>query len=396
MNGTSRARAWLILLALAGGVLVFQLVERTKGWTARSRAEQLGKELLAAETPEQATAIARELGALDEAAVEPLVRGLVSEEPLISAAAGEEISRRLGAWRKLPRKTSGTKVAALVRELAKEREAIPPEQHLAVRRWAEVIVLWPLQGSGVDAAAVLADCEAILELPEPDQALVAERLAKLTRQKETSEGPGSPLTVETPDNVSSGDVPPEETATMAPIVSAKDVLPMRTRSEALTEAEPVDSTPLPLHPREPRGIYVPRARQIEDAAAPREPETLPPGEPSLLPPVKAAAEADDLSSVPALEIMQDLQSDDPAAVSAAEKELARRGYKASHLSLARQLTNSDPAVRLKLIQSLPKAPGIDPRPWLLHLSEDSDEGVRSAALSILRTSQDPELLQKLR
>src|SRR6185295_15353853 len=120
------------------------------------------------------------------------------------------------------------------------------------------------------------------------------------------------------------------------------------------------------------------------------------GEPSLLPPVKASAVADELSSVPAIEIMQDLQSDDPVAVSAAEKELARRGYKASQLALARKLTSSDPAVRLKLVQSLPKAPGIDPRPWLLHLSEDSDEGVRSAALSILRTSQDPELLQKLR
>ena len=107
MNGPSRARAWVILLALAGGVLVFQLVERTKGWIARSRAEQLGKELLAAETPEQARAVAGELGVLDEAAVEPLVQGLVSEEPMISAAAREEISRRLGAWRQLPRKASG-------------------------------------------------------------------------------------------------------------------------------------------------------------------------------------------------------------------------------------------------------------------------------------------------
>jgi len=396
MKGPSRARAWVILLALAGGVLVFQLVERTKGWIARSRAEQLGKELLAAETPEQARAVAGELGALDEAAVEPLVQGLVSEEPMISAAAREEISRRLGAWRQLPRKASGAKVAALVKELANERERIPPEQHVAVRRWAEAILLWPLKGSGVDAAAVLADCEAILELPEPDQELVAERLARLTQKRETSEDPGSPPEVETPASVSISDVPPEETATVAPIVSAKDMLPMQAGSEPVAEAETADSTPLPPQPREPRGIYVPRARAIEDAASPREPESLPPGEPSLLPPVKASAVADELSSVPAIEIMQYLQSDDPVAVSAAEKELARRGYKASQLALARKLTSSDPAVRLKLVQSLPKAPGIDPRPWLLHLSEDSDEGVRSAALSILRTSQDPELLQKLR
>ena len=94
MNGTSRARAWLILLALAGGVLIFQLVERSKGWTARSRAELLGKELLDAQTPEQAKAIARELGALDDAAVPTLVRSLVSEEPFVSAAAGLRSSQK--------------------------------------------------------------------------------------------------------------------------------------------------------------------------------------------------------------------------------------------------------------------------------------------------------------
>ena len=94
--------------------------------------------------------------------------------------------------------------------------------------------------------------------------------------------------------------------------------------------------------------------------------------------------------------MRDLHSDDPATVAAAERELTRRGYRASHVSLARQFTDPDPAVRLQLVQSLPRARGIDPRRWLLRLSEDPDEDVRSAARNILRTSQDPELLQKVR
>src|SRR5678816_3818074 len=84
MSGSSRTRTWLILLAIAAGVLAYQVNERSKSWTARSKADQLGAELLAAQTPEQAAAIARELGSLDEAAAGALTAALASEEPFIS------------------------------------------------------------------------------------------------------------------------------------------------------------------------------------------------------------------------------------------------------------------------------------------------------------------------
>lgn len=392
MNGNSRAKSWLILLALAGGVLVFLLVERSKGWTARARAEQLEKELLAAETPRQADAIARELGSLDEAAAEPLVRTLASEDPLLSAAAADEISRRLAAWRQLPRKKSGTKVAALVKALADASEAIPPEQQFLARQWAEGILLWPLKGSGVDAADVLANCEVILALPQPDEALVAERLAQLEERSRRVPEVESSIAIEPPPEV----IPPELPLNLPPIVSPKNLLPPSVEGEPAPIAEFPEPNPIPPYPREPRGIYVPRARPIQETSPPSEPKVLPQQEPSLLPPIKASATVEDLAASPDLEVMLELQSDDGATVMAAEKELARRGYKGIHLAFARQLTDPDSEVRLKLVQSLPRARGVDPRPWLLHLSEDRDDKVRSAALSILRTSQDPELLQKLR
>lgn len=395
MNDTSKARAWVILLALAGGVLVFQLVERSKGWTARSRAEQLGRELLSVETPEQLEAIARELGTLDDAAAKPLVEALVSDDPFTSAAAGNEISRLLAAWRQQPGKSSGTKVAALAKELARQCDSIPPEQQRLARQWAEGILLWPLKGSGVDTAAVLADCEAILAMPPPDEDHLAARLARLARRKEQEQRQENPLDVE----MQTDGIPPKDFANLPPIVSPENVPlpPSVSESSAaddFTEAEEPNS--FPRNPREPRGIYVPRARPIEDASPPTEPNALPTGEPSLLPPIKASASQEDLTSLPDREVMLDLHSEDAAITAAAEKELSRRGYKAVHLSIARQLTDPDSAVRLKLVLALPRARGIDPRPWLLRLSEDRDEGVRAAALSILRTSQDPELLQKLR
>ncbi|MFN0019324.1 MAG: HEAT repeat domain-containing protein [Pirellulaceae bacterium] len=395
MNGTSKARAWVILLALAGGVLVFQLIERSKGWATRSRAEQLGKELLAAETPGQLEAIARELGVFDDAAVKPLVQALVSDDPSISLAAGNEISRLLAAWRQQPQKSSGAKVAALAKELARQCESIPPEQQRLARQWAEGILLWPLKGNGVDAAAVLADCEAILAMPQPDEDLLAERQARLAKRKEEDQRREILTEVE----IQSDDVSRKGLANLPPKVSPEDMPSPSSDTESSTADDPAEAdepNSLPLHPREPRGIYVPRARSIDDPAPPAQPNTLPKGEPSLSPPIKASASREDLTSLPDLEVMQDLHSMNAATIAAAEKELSRRGYKAVHLSIARQLTDPDPANRLKLVQSLPRARGVDPRPWLLRLSQDHDEAVRSAALSILRTSQDPEILQKLR
>jgi hypothetical protein len=389
MGGPSRTRAWIILLALAGGLLVFQLIERSKSWTGRAKAARLGAELLASQTPEQAEAIARELGAFQEAAVEPLVAGLISEEPLIAEAAADEIARRLAAWRQLPRKESSPKVAVLVRELAWQRDAIPPEHLRRVRDWAEAILLWPLKGRNVDAGAVLTDCQALLEMPQPDEEQLTERLAQLQSQKPVAEQ--SPM-IELPPPL---EYPmPEETADLPPIVSPADVIPA---DPPLAEPDAIDdSTELPLHPREPRGIYVPRARPIKDALPEIVPEATRPREPALLPPIKATATELDLESLSEIEVMNELHGEDPAETAAAEQELARRGYKPAHVSLARQLTDADPAVRWKLVQALPRTRGIDPRPWLLHLSEDADEKVRTAARNLLKTSQDPDLLQKLR
>ena len=234
-------------------------------------------------------------------------------------------------------------------------------------------------------------------MPPPDQEVVAERLARLAEQPAKVAEPESPVEVELPpENVTAApsEVPADESEAPAPIVSADAARRPRPMEPAMEEIPSEEA--LPSRPREPRGIYVPGARPIEDTAEPAEPAPLPETEPQLIPPVKASGEGEDDSPVPDFELMQDLQSETPAVRNAAELKLNRRGYKASHLSLARKLTSPDAAVRRKLAESLPQAAGIDPRPWLLRLAEDPDERVRSAALSILRTSQDPELLQRVR
>ena len=374
----SRARAWLVLLAIAAGALAFQLMQRSRTWTERSQAGELGRQLLAAESELQAAAIAEQLGELDEAGIAPLVAALTSESLAVSDAAAAEIAQELGEWRSLPKKTSAPLAAELIRELAQQHEAIPLEHQWQVRQWAQVILLWPLRNSTVDAGALLDDCQAILELPLPPEVPLEPRLAQ-------AEEPPPTLSVEAP-----SDMPAEET--LAPIVDPSSLVPPATPPPTAPEMPPEpdeDTIKAPI--LEPRGFLPPKARRIEDDVHPKEPQPLPEGESQPLP----AEGGDDLRGLPDLEVMRELHSGAVAAQEA-EGELARRGYKPPHLALAWRLTDPDPKVRRRLAEALPRITGVDPRPWLLRLSEDADDEVRTAARSILKTSSDPELQSRLR
>jgi hypothetical protein len=94
-------------------------------------------------------------------------------------------------------------------------------------------------------------------------------------------------------------------------------------------------------------------------------------------------------------LIRRLASDDDAEVRRVERELTRRGMSALHLRLAHRLTNPDPRARRELVDLLPKLTGIDARPWLLWLSEDPSAEVRLAALTLLATSNDPALRDRL-
>lgn len=378
---------WAALLALAGGALAFQLLDRSLSQTALSRAELLGGELLAARSPDSAEAAARQLAALEENGVPWLVAALTAKEPLVAEVAAAEISRQLQDWRPLPRKTSAPRVAVLARELAAQREGIPLEYHDQVRNWAQVVLLWPLKNTSVDAGLVLADCEAILQMPLPDEELLEKRLA-LARNRLAMQTTSAP-------EVTLPELPAaSEPAIMEVLPAEPNPLPLQMTDDPPPAEEPEQPY---KRPREPRGLFPPRARLIDDVAPPEEPqvlpEPLPENQPAPLPESPAGGEVAEPSE---LEVMQDLHSADSSVAQEAADKLTRRGYKPMHLALARRLTDPDPKQRLALVEALPRVKGIDPRPWLLKLSEDADEEVRSAARSILKTSQDPELLNRLR
>jgi hypothetical protein len=96
-----------------------------------------------------------------------------------------------------------------------------------------------------------------------------------------------------------------------------------------------------------------------------------------------------------IRLLQALVAADEQAANRAATALTQRGLPREHLELAKQLADPDPAVRKSLVEILPRTAGLDARPWLLWLAHDDHPDVRLAAMSMLATSQDPNLCEQI-
>ena len=79
---------------------------------------------------------------------------------------------------------------------------------------------------------------------------------------------------------------------------------------------------------------------------------------------------------------------------AIEEELTYRGFGRLSGRLVEQLFSDDVEDRLRLVDDVLTAPGIDARPWLVLLADDDEADVRLLVLTIMATSDDPTLLDK--
>ena len=77
-----------------------------------------------------------------------------------------------------------------------------------------------------------------------------------------------------------------------------------------------------------------------------------------------------------------------------ENELTRRGFGRLSARLVQQLFSDDAEVRLRLVDDVLTEPGVDARPWLILLADDSDADVRLLVVTIMATSDDARLIEK--
>ncbi len=102
-----------------------------------------------------------------------------------------------------------------------------------------------------------------------------------------------------------------------------------------------------------------------------------------------------LKAADVLDLMRRLWADGGDQQTEARRELLRRGFSEVDLELARRLFSPDAEARKQLARELPKLSSVDAAQWLWWLALDPQPEVRVVAVSMLATTGDPTLLDRV-
>lgn len=405
----------LATLALAG--LLLALAAGLRGTFFQLLAEHWQRQL--ATMPEtDAGILVQRAARVGEAGIPVLVEALASPRPGVAQAGSRALLDELSRWKTLPASESSPKLAILARALADRADRFSDDAQHDAAGLAGQILLWPLDESKADRARVIACCQRVLKAtrderlppawtplaaegeggpqagdeaaPDPPAGGVNERLSDADPRNTGIPLPGMP-------GLPGGGLPSElaepellpldgvaarlaaARAERGPVSQQGDAKgPGRLNTEL--DAGPLEGSPEAAHGRGPslHPLAYLRSAMGAPEAEPAEP-----------------IESDCLDGVETFDVMKALANSKPAQAEEARRELERRGFTAVHFEIARQMLDRDPAMRIRLARRLPTLTSIDAAPWLLRLSEDPDPGVRQAAIGILATSGDAELLSQL-
>jgi hypothetical protein len=343
----------------------------------------------------------RRIAALGDAGIPVLVRAIASPREVLAASARNALLDELTRWELLPPARAKAKLAILAEALSNMASNFDPPARRFAADLAMRILHWPHEDGDPNRPALLAHCEAVLAaaairpganlsiaadptgaaaLGSSDNSDSNERLANLTRL------PGGGLPFEM------ANMPPPrqpispDSDDKNPSTAEPNKLPTAAGAKPLGDATPsdpsnaADQAPAANQPRRLTSTGN-RAAQFANAGT-----------------IDAGSAATDASGLPGArlrEVVEKLDSGDPQSTAAARAELERRAITGPLVDLARRLADPDPAVRLRLTETLPTLSGVDARAWLLELSYDEDAQVRAAAVTLMATSGDIDLLKRV-
>ncbi len=370
--------AGLALSCLLAAVAVWQLRSAADLFLAsRLRTE------LAAQPPERAPELLRaalDLGAPGQALA---VECLGSPQGALAQSALLVLQDRIEVWQSGDVPDGQQHLESLARELARATPWLDTGGRQRAGRLAQQLLQAPSRAAGSE---LVAHCEQVLRASMFASAASAAPAARSwTLQSPPSEGPvretGEP-----------GPRLPD-----SPKAAAGSGLEYQPYRPALPKYGPARAEGAAV--RTPRENSTP-ARTLawkggQPAPAPGDaplPErTAPAADTPTTPATKSASTSDSSNTI---DLMRRLHGD-AAAERAARSELTARGFGQLEIELARRLTDDDPEVRRQLAEWLPRLPGVDARPWLMWLSEDTSPRVRMLAATLMSTSSDPALLERV-
>ncbi len=355
----------MLLAILLSSVMVFSASRMGPVWSALLRERVVAREMAELESLEtlQLNAKFDEWLARGNEGLQWTVTALTNLRPGVSYFAEQALQRESDTWRIRARSDAAGRILQTAKSLAGVAKKLPAARRPGVRRLVARFAVWPTDDA-VAARELTAACDAIIAHLPPES---GEEL-QLALDEDFSERriarAAEPLAPELE----------------APLPPNLDRNPSELQPpENLPPPEP-EGPPLPPTKSVPRRFFAPRAQEMPPLA-----DNVNPAPPTLEPPQKNLH--DWMRDLADLEVMRMLHHGDYGVRYTAEKELDRRGYSAEHLPLAKQLVHPDPQERRKLAEQLPRLTNVDPRPWLLQLTEDVDPSVRRTAAGILQAAR---------
>jgi hypothetical protein len=220
-------------------------------WTRQRLARQHVRTLV--RLPEsQAAEFVRRLTLDDGEWLDVVVGGLADSRAGVAEASEGALWDLVDRWAHLPAGESSPRVAALASLLAQEASVLPSDRRTTVRALAERLISWPVDGRLVDVSALVANCQAVLELPSADAFEI--QVASV------------PARVKSPPDVAA---PPAEPPLAKPVPEKLPPAP-RLTSPSPPPAHIAPQQPAPLAdanreaPVEPRQFIPPKAIRISD------------------------------------------------------------------------------------------------------------------------------------
>ncbi|NLX56664.1 MAG: hypothetical protein GXY58_16270 [Planctomycetaceae bacterium] len=407
-----RRRVIATLIVLAGLAAAVAVVLRAGAHhPADLLAADIGRYLES--VPEERVGIElQQLAELDRVGLLVVADALGSERACVAQSAATTLQHLLKRWRTLPHDESSVRVARLARRLAQRAEQWPSAARSVASDLALQVLNWPVDGQQVDRAALIADCEHVLRLQRAE-------VSHLTTPASGSEAarpvqrPRVPREAPSEERVDAGTVAASDAGGKPPVrANSVPPLPLRWSPDAEPQAT---AEQLPQRVPDPgRTTQDPKSSGDAGPDAGQGPTLAPPAELAPDPPAvlqlapirplsgtvapDAAADADietGMATWSDLEVIRGLVERDTGRAADAELTLRQRGFGELDLALARKLASPDAATRRQLAENLTRLPTAAGR-WLIWLSQDTDPGVRSAAVSLMVTAQDPRLVRRLR
>ncbi len=392
----SSGRRLATILAMTAAILVLFFVGRH--WVTKALANHWKKSLETV-SDDRAEVLVASAARLGRPGLPVLVAALASPRESVSSAGRLWIDRELRSWERQSTVDSQRNVAALAEALATELEHFTPATRLEAARFAERMLAWRLDAETVDRERFTWLCDRVLRAA--DYKVVARmregmepKAGEVDQPKSagplaSAAGTTVPGRLEIPESPQEIEPRPRFGAQLGPQMGAglqANVVPLpsvdkNSRSSDLADAWAMRSRRLGDSRRSELNVYPSTSDRV----------LVPPASQT---PAQTSEMAGTLSQLSLSECMERLHAPGLESL-AAEQELKRRGFDAMRLSIARRVCDPDRRVRLKLVRDLPGIPNIGASEWLIKMAADEDEEVRLAAISLLATTNDPNILDRV-